>query len=47
MKITTTFNEGKSYQNVVSKEANKTNQIDVFQGYNFIDRVIIDNDYQL
>lgn len=38
------FNEEKSYRYVVSKEANKTNQIDVFQEDSFIYRAIITND---
>jgi hypothetical protein len=41
------FGEDKSYRYVVSREANKTNQIDVFQGDNFIYRAIITNDYQM
>lgn len=41
------FGEHKSYRYVVSREANKTNQLDVFQGDNFIYRAIITNDYQM
>lgn len=41
------FNEDKSYRYVVSREANKTNQIDVFQGDSFIYRAIITNDNQM
>jgi len=41
------FNEEKSYRYVVSREANKTGQIDVFQEDSFIYRSIITNDYQM
>lgn len=41
------FGEEKSYRYVVSREANKTSQIDVFQGDSFIYRAIITNDYQM
>jgi len=41
------FGEEKAYRYVVSREANKTNQIDVFQGDSFIYRAIITNDYQM
>jgi Transposase DDE domain group 1 len=41
------FNEDKSYRYVVSREANKTNQIDIFQGDNFIYRAIITNDDEM
>ncbi|MEG3978770.1 IS1380 family transposase [Microcoleus sp. herbarium8] len=41
------FNEDKSYRYVVSREANKTDQIDVFQGDSFIYRAIITNDYEM
>lgn len=41
------FNEDESYRYVVSKEANKTNQIDAFQGDNFIYRAIITSDYEM
>lgn len=38
------FNEEKNYKYVVSREANKTNQIDIFQGDSFVYRAIITND---
>lgn len=41
------FGEDKAYRYVVSREANKTSQIDVFQGDSFIYRAIITNDYQM
>lgn len=41
------FGEEKSYRYVVSREANKTSQIDVFQGDSFIYRAIITNDDQM
>lgn len=39
------FNQKKSYRYVVSREANKSKQIDAFQGDSFIYRAIITNDY--
>jgi hypothetical protein len=41
------FKEDKSYRYAVSREANKTNQIDVFQGDSFIYRAVITNDNQM
>ena len=41
------FKGNKSYRYVVSREANKNNQIDVFQGDSFIYRAIITNDNQM
>lgn len=41
------FKEDKSYRYVVSREANKSGQLDVFQGDNFIYRAIITNDYEM
>lgn len=41
------FNEEKSYRYVVSREANKSKQIDAFQGDSFIYRAIITNDYEM
>ncbi|AWG21614.1 hypothetical protein FFWV33_08740 [Flavobacterium faecale] len=41
------FNGNKTYRYVVSREANKNSQIDVFQGDNFIYRAIIINDNEM
>ena len=40
------FNEDTIYRYVVSREANTTGQIDVFQGDSFIYSAIITNDFQ-
>lgn len=41
------FNEEKTYKYVVSREANTTNQINIFQGDNFVYRAIITNDTEM
>lgn len=43
----TPFNGNKFYRYVVSREANKNNQIDVFQGDSFVYRAIITNDNEM
>ena len=41
------FKGDQSYGYVVSREANKNGQLDVFQGDNFVYRAIITNDYEM